>query len=84
MTSSCTRLKNPDFPLYLQIKVKKIIKHEDYKGGDLNQRYGSPWTEGNDIALIRLEKPAKFGPNIIPVCLPSFAMEEVNLRCNYK
>ena len=54
-----------------QIPVKKIIKHEEYKKyGSFNPRRGQ-WAEANDIALIRLARPAETGPNIIPVCLPS-------------
>merc|ERR1712117_977434 len=41
-----------------------------------NPRKGQ-WAEANDIALIRLAKPAKPGPNIIPVCLPSINEDEL-------
>ena len=65
------------FNLNLQIPVKKIFKHEEYnkytpRGFEDINPFGSPvWGEANDIALIRLARPAETGPNIIPVCLPS-------------
>ena len=58
--------------LVFQIPVKKVITHEKYKeeGGLTFNKLSPKWGEANDIALIRLEKPAKLGANIIPACLP--------------
>ena len=42
------------------IQVSKIITHQQYQNTRLN----------NDIALLQLTTPAKFGRNVQPVCLP--------------
>ena len=47
---------------FSQILVDRVIQHESYKK--------SPWQTSNDIALVRLDTPAKLAPNVIPVCLP--------------
>ena len=37
----------------------------------MHERYlKDSWHTSNDIALIRLAKPAKISVNVIPVCLP--------------
>jgi guanylate cyclase len=41
-------------------RIKRIIEHEDF---DI-------LTFNNDIALLELDKPVKFGPTIQPACLP--------------
>ena len=43
------------------IKVERIITHPSW-----NRR-----TMNNDIALMKLSKPAKMGKYVLPVCLPS-------------
>ena len=46
---------------YTEIRrIKRIIEHEDF---DI-------LTFNNDIALLELDKPVKFGPTIQPACLP--------------
>ena len=42
--------------------MEKVIVHE--------RHLKDSWHESNDIALIRLAKPAKINVNVIPVCLP--------------
>ncbi|XP_042855651.1 phenoloxidase-activating factor 3-like [Penaeus japonicus] len=45
------------------IPVERIIRHP---------QYGSPCTECNDIALLRLSRPAVLHPGfVVPVCLPT-------------
>lgn len=44
-----------------QIKIEKIILHQDY----------SSKTSLNDIALLKLDQPAKVAPNIRPACVSS-------------
>lgn len=41
-------------------KIKAVEEHEYYDGVSFN----------NDIALIELDKPIKFGPRVQPACLP--------------
>uniref|UniRef100_A0A7M5X8Q4 Peptidase S1 domain-containing protein n=2 Tax=Clytia hemisphaerica TaxID=252671 RepID=A0A7M5X8Q4_9CNID len=43
------------------IQVSRIIVHEQYRSSKFN----------NDIALLKLERPAIFGRNVQPVCLPN-------------
>jgi len=43
------------------IQVSKIVVHKSYQNTRLN----------NDIALLQLATPAKFGRNVQPVCLPN-------------
>ena len=47
---------------FQQIDVEKVIVHERY--------LKDSWHTSNDIALLRLAKPAKISVNVIPVCLP--------------
>ena len=47
---------------FQQVDVEKVIVHERY--------LKDSWHTSNDIALIRLAKPAKISVNVIPVCLP--------------
>ena len=47
---------------FQQVDVEEVIVHERY--------LMDSWHNSNDIALIRLSKPAKFSVNVIPVCLP--------------
>ncbi|XP_057305015.1 chymotrypsin B-like isoform X1 [Hydractinia symbiolongicarpus] len=42
-------------------KVTKMIRH---------RRYDQPTIFNNDIAIMKLDKPAMFTPNVQPVCLP--------------
>ncbi|KAL5285032.1 hypothetical protein ACFFRR_007020 [Megaselia abdita] len=44
-------------------KIKAVEEHEYYDGVSFN----------NDIALIELDKPIKFGPRVQPACLPDGA-----------
>jgi len=44
------------------IDVDKVIVHEKYQKDS--------WHTSNDIALIRLAKPATLSTNVIPLCLP--------------
>ena len=54
------------------IKVSKIIVHEGYQDSRFN----------NDIALMQLAQPAKFGRNVQPVCLPNQGESpEVGSKC---
>lgn len=41
-------------------RVKRIVDHEDF---DI-------FTFNNDIALLELDKPLRYGPTIQPACLP--------------
>jgi len=57
------------------IDVEKVIVHERY--------LKDSWHTSNDIALIRLAKPAKISVNVIPVCLPiDKAIAQDNLEVN--
>lgn len=53
-TENCT--------LYQQFGIEKIIVHSGY--------VRAPFRIVHDIALIRLDRSIKFGPNIKPICLP--------------
>lgn len=44
-----------------KLKVKRVIVHS---------QYGFPILDNNDIALVELEKPLVFSPQIQPLCLP--------------
>lgn len=47
-------------------RVRKIIQHEQFNIFSFN----------NDIALIKLYKPVKFGPKVQPACLPDGSTTE--------
>lgn len=46
-----------------QRRVKRIMEHEDFDIISFN----------NDIAILEMDKPVKFGPTIQPVCLPDIS-----------
>ncbi|XP_069983005.1 CLIP domain-containing serine protease HP8 [Penaeus vannamei] len=51
------------------IPVERIIRHP---------QYGSPCTECNDIALLRLSRPAVLHPRFVaPVCLPTNPVQDM-------
>uniref|UniRef100_UPI003F4AAC51 uncharacterized protein LOC798775 precursor n=1 Tax=Danio rerio TaxID=7955 RepID=UPI003F4AAC51 len=56
----------------ITLPVKQHISHPQY----------NPITVDNDIALLRLEVPAKFSTYILPACLPSLELAERMLHRN--
>ena len=58
------------------VKVAEIISHESYH---------SPKRYSHDIALIRLEKPAKIGKGVGLVCMPDsklpLPIDDINKKC---
>jgi len=49
------------------LEVEKIIKHSNY----VLRKHRDGLEMKNDIALLKLKKAVKFGPNTKPACLPS-------------
>lgn len=47
---------------YQEFGIEKIIPHREYRQ--------NLYQVVNDIALIRLDRPIEFGPNMLPICLP--------------
>jgi len=41
-------------------KVQSVVIHPNYDS----------YTTHNDLALLRFDKPVKFQPNVLPVCIP--------------
>lgn len=58
------------------IKVEEIIVHPNYK---------KPKSESNDIALLKLDKPAKLGKGVGLVCMPDpglpLPVDDPNRKC---
>lgn len=54
-------------------RIKSVEEHEYYDGVSFN----------NDIALIELDKPIKFGPKVQPACLPDGGKYSEPFQCKY-
>ena len=52
--------------------VSQVIKHESY---------GLPFNYSNDVALLKLSRPAVLGRGVGTVCLPNFANSLENKQC---
>ncbi|KAM9316469.1 vitamin K-dependent protein C, partial [Gastrophryne carolinensis] len=52
-----------------QISVIKVILHPKFKAKTIN----------NDIALVRLKRPAVYDKYVLPICLPNVGLAERNL-----
>jgi secreted trypsin-like serine protease len=52
---------NPNSPHAVTKGVRRVIRHPQF----------NPRSYENDIAILELDSPVQFQPNIVPICLPN-------------